>query len=375
MRNLGADLVTYVATPGEVQVTIRYRAPTNPVMSATDIIRIMLAPVREFAILAPLLMFWTLIGFSILGGPFGIFLLVLTMPALFRYLSFIVESYANGRPPTAFDAEFFNWVGTSWTMFPLLLAVLFGIAGYYATAAWGNAGAWLVIVVAACIVPPSLAVLAITHSAMQALNPLALLSVYNRAGTVFLIAPLYVLALVAVTIELGGLPLWARLVTMLFAMFSVAALTGALIAPTQLVREIDIPDPVHRDGKETAGDLEQARTAVLNHAYGFISRNNRDGGFRHLFAEIARDPNPAAAWDWYFQRMLGWERRSHALFFAQHYVHDALRHGEEPRALKATLRCLHEDPQFRPFGEDQAALLAAAERAGNAELVEVLKRL
>ena len=309
-------------------------------MSATDIVRVMLAPLREFTILAPLLMFWTLIAIGILGGPFGILVLALTLPPLFRYLSFIVESYANGQVPSAFDAEFFNWVGTMWTMFPLLLAILFGIAGYYATSAWGSAGMWLVIVLAAGIVPSSMAVLAITHSALQALNPLALLRVYDRAGAVFLVAPLYFLALAVVTIEVGGLPPWARIVTTLFTMFSVAALTGA-----------------------------------LNHAYGFISRDNREGGFRHLFGEIAKDPDPAAAWDWYFRRMLGGEHKNHALFFAQHYVRDALQHGEEKRALKATMRCLYEDPQFRPFSEDVTPLLGAAERAGNAELVEVLKRL
>ena len=343
-------------------------------MSATDIFRVMLSPLREFTILAPLLMFWTLIVIGILGGPFGILVLALTLPPLFRYFSFIVESYANGQAPSAFDAEFFNWVGTMWTMFPLLLAILFGAAGYYATAAWGSAGMWFIIVLAAGIVPPSMAVLAITHSALQALNPLAWLRIYERAGAVFLIAPLYILALVIVTIEVGGLPLWARIFTTLFTMFSVAALTGALIAPKRLIRDVDIPDPRPDDEDKIAGDLEQARTAALNHAYGFISRDNREGGFRHLFGEIAKDPDPAAAWDWYFHRMLGWEHKHHALFFAQHFVRDALQHGEEKRALKATLRCFHEDPQFRPFSEDVAPLLAAAERAGNTELAEVLKR-
>ena len=343
-------------------------------MNATDIVRVMLAPLREFTVLAPLLMFWTLSALGIWGGVLGIFLLVLTLPPLFRFLSFIVESYANGQVPSAFDAEFFNWVGTMWTMFPLLLAVLFGIAGYYATSAWGGAGTWLVIVIAAVIVPASLAVLAITHSALQALNPLALLRVYERAGALFLVAPVYVVALAAVTIEVGGLPLWARIFTTLFTMFSVAALTGALIAPVMLVRDVYIPDPLPDDERKIAGDLEQARTAALNHAYGFISRGNREGGFRHLFDEISRDPDPAAAWDWYFYRMLGWEQKKHALFFAQHYVHDALRHGEEKRALKATLRCLYEDESFRPGSDDRMALADAAERAGNVELAEVLKR-
>ena len=343
-------------------------------MSATDIVRAMLAPVREFTILAPLLMFWALIAFGIWGGVLGLFLLALTLPPLFRFLSFVVESYANGQVPSAFDAEFFNWVGTMWTMFPLLLAVLFGVASYYATSAWGSAGTWLVVVLAAGIVPPSLAVLAITHSALQALNPVAMLRVYERAGALFLVAPLYVLALAGVTMGVGGLPLWVRIFTTLFTMFSVAALIGALIAPVRLVRDVDIPEPAPCDEGRIAADLEQARTAALNHAYGFISRDNREGGFRHLFDEIARDPDPAAAWDWYLHRMLGWEHKHHALFFAQHYVQDALRHGEDKRALKATLRCLYEDETFRPYGEDRAALAEAAERAGNIELAEVLKR-
>ena len=343
-------------------------------MSATDVLRAVLAPLHEFTVLVPLLMFWTLIALGIWGGVLGIFLLVLTLPPLFRFLSFIVESYAHGRVPGAFDAEFFNWVGTMWTMFPLLLALVFGVAGYFASSAWGSAGTWFVIVLAAGIVPPSLAVLAITHSALQALNPLALLRVYDRAGPVFLLAPLYLLALVALTIEVGGLPLWARIFTTLFTMFSVAALCGALIAPVRLVTDVYIPDPVRDDPAKVAADTVQSRMLALNHAYGFISRNNRQGGFEHLFEAIGNDADPVGAWDWFFNRMLGWEQKNHALFFAQHYVRDALRHGEEKRALKAVMRCLHENDEFRPFREDVPALVEAAERSGNTELAEVLKR-
>ena len=222
--------------------------------------------------------------------------------------------------------------------------------------------------------PASLAVLAITHSALQALNPMGLLRVYQRAGKAFLVAPMYFLALAAAAIEADGLPPWARIFTTLFMMYSFAALTGALIAPSRLVRDVDIPDPTPEDEQRIAADLERARMNALNHAYGFVSRDNREGGFRHLFDEIGRDPDPAGAWDWYLRRMLDWEHKHHALFFAQHYIRDALRHGEEKRAFKATMRCLHEDPTFRPFGEDRAILAEAARRAGNAELAEVLKR-
>jgi len=343
-------------------------------VSATDILRSVLAPLLEFTVLAPMAMFWMLIVLGIWGGPIGIFLLVLTIPALFRFQSFIVESYASGRVPTAFDAEFFNWIGTMWTLLPLLLAMLLGLAGYYATAAWGEAGMWLVVVVGAGIVPASLAVLAITHSALQALNPLAMLRIYERAGARFLVAPLYLLVLVFLTVASGALPMWISIFMAVFAIFSLASLTGALIAPVRLVDDVYIPDPLEPDDRQVAGDLQKHRESVLAHAYGFISRDNREGGFRHIQSAIAEDPDPAAAWDWYLNMMFRWEHKVHALFFAQRYIHDALRHGEDKRALKATLRCVYEDETFRPIREDVAALVEAAERQGNREIAEVLKR-
>ncbi len=156
-------------------------------------------------------------------------------------------------------------------------------------------------------------------------------------------------------------------------LFSVACLTGTLIAPFKLVDKVYIPDALEPDANATAGELIKLREAVLAHAYGFISRDNREGGFRHLFRAIDDDPDPAAAWDWYLQSMLRWENKAHALFFAQHYIREALARNEDVRAVKAALRCCHENRQFRPFRENVPALIRAAERTGNAGLAEVLK--
>ena len=89
--------------------------------------------------------------------------------------------------------------------------------------------------------------------------------------------------------------------------------------------------------------------------------------------------NPAShghtnTWDWYQAGMFRWEDKVHALFFARHYIRDALAHNEDIRALKMALRCYRESEQFRPLPETVPALLAAAERTGNADLAEVLKR-
>ncbi len=112
----------------------------------------------------------------------------------------------------------------------------------------------------------------------------------------------------------------------------------------------------------------------MSHAYGFISRGNRDSGLAHIKEWIADDQDPEAAWAWYFNKMLGWENQQHALFFAQHYVHDLLRHGDTVPALKIIMRCRLINDRFKPLGEDVPVAIEAAESVGNRELAAVLKR-
>lgn len=132
--------------------------------------------------------------------------------------------------------------------------------------------------------------------------------------------------------------------------------------------------PLEKSHDAIAEELERDRKRALNHAYGFISRDNRAGGFDHVFDYIARDPLPADAWAWFFERMLGWENQQTALFFAQHYLHDLLQHGDQLQAVKVLLRCQLVDEQFRPMPDDRPAAIAAAEALSNPELAADLQR-
>ncbi len=134
----------------------------------------------------------------------------------------------------------------------------------------------------------------------------------------------------------------------------------------------DIPAPLEKDAAEIAGDLERARKKVLNHAYGFISRDNRTGGFNHLFDWIRKDPDPVAAWAWFFDQMLRWENQRPAMFFAQHYLHDQLQYGEQVPAVKLIMRCRLIDENFRPLPEDLPAAIAACDACANDELAAIL---
>lgn len=112
----------------------------------------------------------------------------------------------------------------------------------------------------------------------------------------------------------------------------VRAIFYPLTAPSvvmSLIDDVSIPDALEPDEHEIAADIEKARTEVLSHAYGFVSRGNRSGGFAHVIGNIDKDPDPVAAWAWYFNRMLLWESTEHALFFAQRYIHDLLQQGRD----------------------------------------------
>lgn len=337
-------------------------------------VKALLMPIFEPAVFFPLIMFWLLLSIGTSGSLMGLLVLILALPALFRYQMIILEACAKGETPGAFDAEFFNWGGSLWTLFPLPVVIALLILGVSANNLMGNGGALAVLAFAGGFLPASFAVLAITHSPLQSLNPVAIGRLLKSTRGCIWLASAYLVVVGWVAVQAEQLPNIAGNFIQLLALFSFSALTGTLIEPFGLVHDVSIPEPVGPDEAEIAGDLEKARSDVLTHAYGFVSRGNRSGGFSHIMDWIAKDPDSAAAWAWFFNRMTSWDQSEHALFFAQDYIHDMLRHGEQIPALKVIARCRLIDAQFRPRREDLPAAIKAAEDNGNIELAAVLTR-
>ena len=344
-------------------------------MKAGDLVKALLVPVREPTVFMVLVLFTVILTIGMSGGALGFLVLIFSLPPIFRYLMLIVEDCARGESPGALDAEFFNWVGGMYAFFPLALTIAFGVVGLQAHGAFGMPGVYLTLAIGIVVFPASLAVLAITHSPLQSVNPVAIWRLAVKLHRTFWIAPLYLALIVWFSMQSTTLPLLATNFIQLFLMFSVAAVTGALIASDRLIDDVDIPEPLAPMRDKTANDIEENRVLTLSHAYGFISRDNREGGFKHIFKEIECDPDPLRAWQWYFDRMLTWDEKQHALFFAQHCVRDMLANNENIPALKMIMRCRLLNEQFKPFREDIPAAVLAAERCGNIELAAVLKSM
>lgn len=344
-------------------------------MKPADILRAITYPVTESSVLVPLVAFWLLISLANWGGLFGlIFLFLLVIPALYRFQMIVLEARARGCTPATPDLGFFSWFGNAWTLFPVFVVVLLVWAIVAIGQGFGTSWAILAVFIAAVFFPASIAVLAITHSPLQSLNPVALGRLLHRCSATIWIASVFLLISSWLSAEAEALPRIGSSLVQLLLSFSFFSLVGSLIEPYGLIEEIDIPAPTEKDGAEIAHDLEKNRVGVLNHAYGFISRGNREGGFEHIFDWMTNDPDPVAAWAWFFDRMLAWENKSTAMFFAQHYLHDLLRHDEKVPAVKLLMRCRLVDGQFRPLTGDVAAAVAASEACGNAELAAILTR-
>jgi hypothetical protein len=328
------------------------------------------------AIVLALVVFLLLELLAEAAGLLGIWLAIVIVPAYFRYLLYLLEGRASGRDAPSPGIELFNWVENFWSLFPLVLAGLLLWGEFFLISKFSFAVAMAPGVLVLLIYPASMAVLAVTRSPLESMNPAALFVLIKSCGRDYLLIPLVVVAmsfLVWYLVILNVQGILTRAISM-YASFLMFTLTGAVLHANDAGITVDIPAPREPDAEKIDADLARERTKVLNHAYGFVSRGNRQGGLRHIFDRIEGEADTAAAYRWFFEHMLKWESKDAALFFAHEYLSWLLGRRRDIEALKLIARCRLEDARFRPLAGDADAALAAAERQGNKELCEYLRR-
>lgn len=344
-------------------------------MTPTETIREIVYPLTHAAVLMTLVFLFVMLSIATYGGLLGLFLLFLILPALFRYLMVVLSWRARGLETPTLDIDHLSWFGNAWSLFPLVTAVLLGAGLYTIRLRLGLDWALAVAVVAFAVLPASLAVLAITQSPLQSLNPKAVIAVIGRIGGAYWIAPTFAVITAAIVTGMIREDTFApiRNFVGLYLLFALFALTGGVIRKEGLMQQVDIPAPAPPAAGAVQAELDRERKSVLGHAYAFISRGNRAGGFRHIEDWLRRDPDPRTGWEWFFQQMLGWENKDPALSFGQSYLHELLRDGDSIAAVKVMMRCRLENDRFIPFADDMALALDAAEACGNQELADVLR--
>lgn len=342
-------------------------------MSVTDFVNALVYPLRSSTTLVALVSFYLLLQLAIAAGIFGVWLAVVIVPALFRYLVLLAEARAQGRDAEPPGIEYFSFAGNLWTLFPALPLLAF-IALYLAANDIGTLPAVAIAGLAAALFPAMMAVLVITHSPTQSLNPVAWFRLTSRLGVAYLYAPLMLVVIIALLVLLQRAPHWMQSLAELFAAFAFYSVVGTMLARDRILDDVDIPDIDTSSAALAQARLDDRRAAVLNHAYGFVSRGNRDGGLKHIYTWLENDPQPVAAWPWFFEQMLRWEKTDAALCLAQVWVGKLLRSGLEIQAVKIMLRARLVNERFRPLSADLPLAIEAARKSGNDELATALRQ-
>ncbi|MEM8815408.1 MAG: hypothetical protein AAGE85_06250 [Pseudomonadota bacterium] len=332
-------------------------------------------PLRHLTPLVTLVSFYLLWLLASGAGMLGIWLMIAILPAMLRYALRMLEARARGRDPAPPGVELFSLTSEAWSLFPLVhVALAIGVVGL----ADHLAGSGAVIVAGiflAAVIPASFAVLVVTRSPLESLNPATLVRVIGKLGIDYWAAPAAVSLMLLLLNNVDLLPRWLHAFADLYLLFALFAVIGGVIRPHNLFAEVDIETPLETEPAKVLSDLERERTGILNHAYGFASRGNVEGALRHIKSWLRSDePYPGDAWPWFFEAMLKWDESYPALKLAQSYLDVLLAAGEQRAAAKLMLRCRHIDERFRPSPESGDAAIAAAREAGNLELESWLTR-
>ena len=344
-------------------------------MNPSDILREFTYPARNLTVMLSALFIFLLLEFAAFGSLMGLFLAMLILPSLFHYLMRLLDARAKGKEPGPLEADDLMWFQGAWSLFMIFHLAVVIYAIYIFGSLYKVAGLFISASLLAAVVPASLAVLAITRSPLQSLNPKAIGGLISRTGSDYWILPTYLLVAGFIMQWIGSLQ-WPDFLVEFIGFYLTLvffSLTGAVVRPHDFYKEVGIYDPVEPDRADVDANLLRERTSALNHAYGFISRGNRAGGFKHIESWLQGDPDPETAWAWFFEQMMRWETKYPALLFAQSYLKQLLHDGEHATAVKVMMRCRLEDESFAPLADDIGPALKAAETCQNQELVDFLR--
>ncbi len=339
-------------------------------LTLRDALDELLYPLKDPAMLLALVVFALLFTLAVFAGLLGLWLMTAIVPGFFQYLLVVMQARAENKEVPAADVELFSFAQRLWSLFPMVLLTVAGLSVYYLASSGRETLAVVALGLAFMLLPLSLAVLTITHSAIECLRPSRLWLVARNWGRHYLLVlgvSLAGILLVYLALHFDLFVFFTILFT-LYAFLLIASVGGHALAIQEAEIEISIPDPVLPGPQEIERKENQVRTHALNHAYGMVSRGNCAGGVRHLLEYIQDSPDPLDCSRWLFTQMLNWESPQAALQIGQHLVSRLLAEQQDQEALKTIVRCRHANSDFTLLEPDCAPAARLAKQVYDPEL-------
>jgi hypothetical protein len=342
-----------------------------------------LRPLASGSLIVAAAFFGVLLTFTSVAGLFGLWAMFVLVPALWHYCHAVLLAAAQGRRtiPTV-EIDRLNPLG-GWRVSAHFIVVWLFLLMLLYVEPFGSEGLgaglnWAAVLATLFVFPASAAVLGITQSLEDAMNPRGVARLIRILGPAYvaLVAPCVALAFVAVLAPIYIFPRLSFPALILSNSIAVWALLATFVAADILIRqnrtEFAIPGEMEGDAERTRRLQQRDWRNTLDLAYASIRSGLVAEGYDALRRLSAEHGDSAEIQYWLFENMLEWEDRTHALQVGARLLERRVAAGDLYGALELFTRCRRLAPGFTVAPDDASALAAFARSLGRHGLADEL---
>lgn len=332
-------------------------------MRRTEVFHHLIRPARGGAA-GVIIVFALLLSIAASAGLVGIPLALILLSWFFKYAYILFDHVVRGfdEPPTL-DIQMVNPLDEQRPLAQLaILLVIY--AGVKLTAVTlSSAVAVSLAVLAALLLPASVAVLGLEGNILKAVYPVALLRMITGLGHLYAVILVIIGCFILGIGLLGKLNLWLtlQLAVGMFAVLSIfSALGGALYDRRHELGLETWHSPERTAERERRAELRQSEN-IVTEAYGQLRVGAHTQAWQMLQTWLASRGHSAEDYRWLCERVTAWPDSRYVNRLTEEFVAMLLASKRTGEALDAVAQRLRVDGDFRP--KSAAATLHIAQLA------------
>jgi len=318
--------------------------PTDQILSH------LLRPTRGGAA-GVLIVFPILLSIAAKAGLFGIPMALILTSWFFKYAYILFDHTVRGfDEPPALDIQMLNPLDEQRPLAQVAILGLIYLAVNFARHAMGPAPAICIAVVAALLLPASVAILGLEGNIIKAANPVAWVRMVMGLG------PMYALVLAIIagySLLIALLARWepwlpVQIAIFMFCILSIFSILGGALYERRHDLELETwASPERTEELQRKHDLRDSEKAVTD-AYGQVRVGSHTQAWQQLQAWLASRGNAPDDYRWLCGRVAAWGDPRYITRLTEDYVDRLLTLKRNGEALDVVARRLTHDPTFRP---------------------------
>lgn len=329
----------------------------------SEFIRHLIRPTRGGAA-AVLIVFAALLSLASKAGFTGIPLAVILTSWFFKYAYILFDHSSRGfdEPPTL-DIQMLNPLDEQRPLAQIVILGLIYAAVKFAQAMLGGTLATVIAVMAALLLPASVAILGLEQNILKAAYPVAWVRMVLGLGPMYalVLATIGGYALLIALLGTWGLWLPVEIALVMYCILSVfSALGGALYERRNELGLEAWTSPERTEERLRKQQLRQSEHDVTE-AYGQMRAGSHTRAWQLLQTWLTTRANAPDDYRWLCSRVAAWEDPRYVTRLTEDYVDRLLTLQRNGEALDVVARRLADDPSFRP--KSAAATLQIARLA------------